>query len=240
MTYPQLSGSLLSGWILNFMREHADSGFTGNTLQGAILRAGYAAPSIQEVDAALEGLFSQGHIIRPFGKSTYPGGTLYQFNPNVGIVHYQERPPEQTLGVQFIKALTEHTINDITLDQMNRIVRRLNRMSQSDRDAPKRVAEVLYDELGADKALQYIERAFANGTIPATKYYALRGFIVFPKPREVTVRPAAGIGSQQLIAGQKRIQQDLAKVRELGIEAVETPMRNLNKDIARLRRSWGI
>jgi len=148
--------------------------------------------------------------------------------------------PEQNIGTQILKTLVEHTINDITYEQMSRIVRRLQRMSREDRNAPQRVAEVLYEELGADKSLQYVEKAFANGMITATEYSKLRAILIFPKPRAVTVPPAAGIASQQLLAGQKRLQQDLGKIRDLGLKSLEKPMENLNKDIQRLRRAWGL
>lgn len=148
--------------------------------------------------------------------------------------------PEQNIGTQILKTLVEYTIDDITYEQMSRIVRRLNRMSRQDRGAPKRVAEVLYEELGADKSLQYVEKAFANGMIKANEYYQLRTFLVFPKPREVTVPPAAAVASRQLLEGQKRLQQDLGKIRDLGLKSLEKPMEALNKDITRLRKSWGI
>jgi len=133
-----------------------------------------------------------------------------------------------------------HTIDDISYEQMSRIVRRLNRMSREDRGASKRVAEVLLDELGANKALVYVEKAFANGAIQSREYYALRGFIVLPKPREVTVAPTAGIASQQLIEGEKKLQQQFGQLTEAGKEALGTPFRMLDKDVKRLRRAWGL
>lgn len=182
-----------------------------------------------------------------FNRANYPNliGKVYEVPPSyaqvkpVGVSP-TERPAEQNIGTQLLKTLVEHTINDITYEQMNRIVRRLQRMSQSDRNAPQRVAEVLYEELGADKSLQYVEKAFANGMIKATEYYKLRAVLIFTKPREVTVPPAAGIASQQLLAGQKRLQQDLGKIRDLGLKSLAKPMEALNKDVERLRRAWGI
>ena len=151
-----------------------------------------------------------------------------------------ERSPEQNIGTQLLKTLVEHTIDDITYEQMSRIVHRLNRMSREDRGAPKRVAEVLYDELGVNKALQYVEKSFANGMIKRRDYDQIRTFLVFPKPRAVTVQPLAGMGSRQLLEGQKRLQQDLGKIRELGLKSLEKPIENLNKDIEKLRRAWGM
>jgi len=148
--------------------------------------------------------------------------------------------PDQSMGTQILKALVEHTIDDISYEQMSRIVHRLNRMSKQDRGAPKRVAEVLYAELGVNKALEYVEKSFANGLIKRSDYDQLRTFLVFPKPRAVTVQPLAGMGSRQLLEGQKRLQQDLGKIRELGLKSLEKPIENLNKDIERLRRAWGV
>jgi len=113
-------------------------------------------------------------------------------------------------------------------------------MSRQDRGAPKRVAEVLYEEIGAEKSIQYVEKAFANGMIKANEYYALRTFLTFPMPRKEIPVPWAGRGSQELLAGQKRLQQDLGKIRDLGLKSLEKPMEALNKDVERLRRAWGI
>lgn len=154
-----------------------------------------------------------------------------------------ERPPENTIGAQLLKTLVDHSVDDISYEQMSRIARRLGRMSTQDRGATKRVAGVLLDELGPEKALNYIEKTFAAGRIKANDYYALRGFIVLPLPRkEVTALPApwAGAGSQQLIQGQKRLQEDLGKIRDLGLTALEKPASDLNKDIQALRRVWGL
>ncbi len=154
-----------------------------------------------------------------------------------------ERPAEQTIGTQLLKTLVEHTIDDITYDQMNKIVYRLSRMSVSERHAPRRLADVLLEELGAEKSVKYIEKAFAMGSISASDYYALRGFITLPLPRAEIARlprPSAGIGSQQLIEGQKKLQQEFGKLSEAGKEALQAPFEALNKDVQRLRRAWGL
>lgn len=149
-------------------------------------------------------------------------------------------PPEVDVGTQILKTLVEHTIDDITYEQMSRIVHRLNRMPRRERGVPKRVAEVLYEELGPEKSIQYVEKAFANGMIQANEYYALRGFLTFPMKRTEIPVPWAGRGSQELLAGQKKLQQDLGKIRDLGVKSLEKPMEALNKDVERLRKAWGL
>ena len=185
----------------------------------------------------------------PFNRSNYPTliGQVYEVPPSYLQVQValaspnpEERVAEHNVGTQLLKTLVSHTIDDISYGQMSRIAARLNNMSRQDRGAPKRVAGVLFEELGAEKAIQYVEKAFANGLIQANEYYALRGHLTFPMSREQIPIPWAGVGSQQLIAGQKKLQQDLGKVRDLGVKALEKPMEDLNKDITRLRRSWGI
>ncbi len=129
---------------------------------------------------------------------------------------------------------------DIPSEIMNRIVGRLNRMSREDRNAPDRVALVLYEELGPEKTIQYVEKAFANGLIRADVYYKLRALVTFPMKRAEIPPPWAGLGSQQLIKGQKVMQQDLGKLRQLGKTALEKPITDLNKDVKRIRRAWGL
>ncbi len=150
------------------------------------------------------------------------------------------RPPEQSAGTALLKALVEHTIDDITMDQMNRIVHRLSRMSQADRNVPVRVGQVIADELGEKKALQYVEKALANGLIKRSQYEPLRAAIILRMPREQIPAPWAGAATSQLIEGQKKIQQDLAKLRNLGIDTLTGPAKALNKDIERMRRAWGM
>lgn len=70
-----------------------------------------------------------------------------------------EAPPEDTVGARILKTLVTRTINDITYEQMNRVARRLSRMPTRERGVPKRVADVLADEIGPQKALQYIDKA---------------------------------------------------------------------------------
>lgn len=147
---------------------------------------------------------------------------------------------EENIGTSILKTLVEYTIDDISYEQMSRIVHRLNRMPRSDRNIPKRVADVLYEELGAAKSLQYVEKAFANGLIKAQEYWELRASLLLPKPREELPPPLAGTLSRQLIEGQRRLQQDFNKLNEAGKQALATPLQTLNKDIAKLRRVWGL
>jgi hypothetical protein len=147
---------------------------------------------------------------------------------------------QQSIGTSILKTLVEHTIDDITYEQMNRIVRRLSRMPESDRHSPVRVGQVIADELGEEKALQYVEKALANGMIKRSEYEPLRAAIILRMPREKIPRPWAAAGASELLAGQRKLQQDLAKVRELGVKSLQKPMETLNKDIERMRRAWGL
>lgn len=150
------------------------------------------------------------------------------------------RPPEETVGAHILKTLVGHTIDDITYEQMSRIAHRLNRMSREDRNAPIRVGQVIADELGEQKALQYIEKALANGSIKRKDYEAMRAAILLRMPRSEIPAPWAGAAAQELLAGQKVLQKDLAKLRSLGLSSLEKAGSQLNKDVERLRRSWGL
>jgi hypothetical protein len=156
------------------------------------------------------------------------------------MVYQAERPPEQTVGAEIVKTLVGHTIDDITYEQMSRIAHRLNRMSREDRNVPVRVGEVIADELGDQKALQYIEKALANGSIKRRDYEAMRAAIILRMPRTEIPAPWAGSAAQQLLEGQKLLQKDLGKLRQLGLSSLEKAGSKLNQDVERIRRSWGL
>lgn len=157
------------------------------------------------------------------------------------MVDYSEtRPPDTSLGIQILKTLVEHTIDDVTRDQMNTIVRRLSRMSRSDINSPVRVGQVLSDELGEAKALSYIDKALANGMIKFADYEKIRAAILLRMKRTEIPQARAVLGMRELTEGQKRIQEDLGKIRDLGMKTLEKPFSDLNKDIERIRRAWGV
>ena len=55
---------------------------------------------------------------------------------------------DQELAADIIQALASLTIDDITYEQMSRIARRIHRLSGPERNVPKRVADILAEELG--------------------------------------------------------------------------------------------
>ncbi len=231
--YPIMTSQELYEWIKNNLMAHPDNGYSPSNLQTIIFRSGYATPDLEKIEAELENLVSQGFVIRPFGKSGYPSETIYRYT-------YGGTTPEQNIGTSILKTMTEHTIDDITSDQMNRVIRRLRDMAQSDRNSPVRVGQVIADELGEEKALEYVEKALANGLIKRKDYDPMRAAIILRMPREKIPTPWAGAGSQQLLAGQKKLQEDLGKIRELGLSSLQKPVEKLNKDIQKIKKAWGL
>lgn len=193
-----------------------------------------------------------------------PGGYGYyvvEFSIRKPSTPQHEAPPDESLAAGFIKALANHTINDISFETMSRISHRLAAMMPADRKAPKRVADVLVQELGkaemakltpeqqktadqnilgAQKALSYVEKAYANGNIKQKDYFEMRAYLVMPMPREVIPPTLAGINTQQLIHGQKSIQQTFGVLNAAGKELLRKPFEDVNSDIQRMKRAWGI
>lgn len=151
-----------------------------------------------------------------------------------------EKPPDDSLAAGFIKALANHTINDISYEQMSRIAHRLAGMPARDRAAPKRVADVLINELGPEKALSYVEKAYANGNIKQKDYFEMRTYIILPMPRSEIPPTLAGINTKQLLYGQKKIQQEFGALTDAGKELLRKPFDDLNKDVTRIKRAWGV
>lgn len=152
----------------------------------------------------------------------------------------EARAPDQTLGTQMLKGLVTGSINDITYEQMNRIVRALSGMRRSDRDAPKRVADVLTTELGAQKALQYLDKALAGGLITRRDFEAMRAALVLPLPREEIPRPTVARAAAELLETQTRIREDMRRLAGTGRKVVEKPFQDLDADVKRLRKAWGL
>jgi hypothetical protein len=154
--------------------------------------------------------------------------------------YYETHPSEVDLSTKLYKALVEHTIDDISYEQMSRIAHKLSRIGMSDRNSPIRVGQVLADELGEAKALSYVDKALANGMIKFADYEKIRAAILLRMKREEIPQAQAVLGMRELTEGQKKLQQDLNRVRQLGLTALEKPMSDLNKDIQRIRRAWGV
>lgn len=151
-----------------------------------------------------------------------------------------EAPPDDTLGTRVLKTLVTKTINDITYEQMSRIVRRLGRMPRTERGIPKRVADVLADELGPQKALQYIDKALAAGQIKAREYDEMRAALLLPLPRTEIPAPAIRKMAAELVQGQEKLREDFRKLTGMGQEAFRKPFEKVDEDVKRLKKAWGI
>ena len=157
-----------------------------------------------------------------------------------GVPYPEEPPPENTIGTQMLKGLITGSINDISYAQMNRIVRALQRMSRGERDAPKLVAAVLTEELGAAKALEYLDKSLAAGLINKRDFEAMRASLILPLPREEIPRPVVARMSAELLETQTRLRGEVRRLRQTGSTAFKTPFKALDDDVKRLRRAWGV
>ena len=151
-----------------------------------------------------------------------------------------EALPEDTVAANIIKALVSKTINDITYEQMSRIARRLSRMSSRERGVPKRVADVLADELGPEKALQYCDKALAAGSIKAREYDEMRAALIFPMVRTEIPAPTIRKMAAELVGGQERLRGDFRKLTGAGQQVFRKPFEAVDKDVKRLKRAWGV
>ena len=135
---------------------------------------------------------------------------------------------EGELSGRLMEALLTRTINDITYGQMGSIVRRVHRLSTGERGSAKVVADVLTEEIGAEKALSYVEKAHAAGLITGRQYEELRALLFLPQPRE------------RVMLGTQRLQRELSALEKGARALLEKPVQDLNRDAERLRRAWGI
>ncbi len=144
-----------------------------------------------------------------------------------------------SLAKRMLNTLVMKTINDITSTQMSRIIDRVRRMSSGEREAPAKVAWALANEIGAEKALDYVEKALANGLISTTQYNEMRSTLLLHIPRERLPAPWAALQREQLLKQEKEMRRMVSTLTEAGQEVLRAPVRALEKDIQRLRRSWG-
>jgi hypothetical protein len=149
-------------------------------------------------------------------------------------------PSEDTVGTQMLKGLITRSINDISYEQMNRIVKSLQKMSRADRDAPKRVADVLTKELGPQKALEYLDKALAAGLIKARDFDRMRAAILLPLPREEIPRPVVARAVAELLETQTKLREEMGKLARTGRRGLEKPFQDLDVDIKRIRKAWGL
>jgi len=144
------------------------------------------------------------------------------------------------IGERLITTLLTKTINDITVDQMNRIVRRLSRMPRAERGIPKRVADVIADELGPQKALQYVDKALAAGQISAREYDEMRAALLLPMPRAEIPAPTIRRMAGELLQTQQRMREDFKKLTGQGQQAFRKPLQAIDEDVKRIRKAWGL
>jgi len=144
------------------------------------------------------------------------------------------------LGERVTSTLLTKTINDISADQMNRIVRRLSRMPQAQRGIPKRVADVITEELGAQKAIQYIDKALAAGQITAREYDEMRAAIILEAPRREIPPPLVRQMSREILQTQEKLREDFRKLTGQGQEAFRKPFQAVDQDVKRIRKAWGL
>jgi len=186
------------------------------------------APLLQFTDTAVTG-------------TTFYGNTPSEVKENLEAKRrlFKEKAGGETLSAQMIKTLETRTIDDITYVEMNRIIRRIQQMPQRERDAPKRVADVLAEEIGEKKALTYVDKALAAGMISARDYEQMRAALIFPLPRAEIPPPTVAREAGELLETQRRIRQDFRRLSGVGQEAFRKPFEALDKDVKRLRKAWG-
>jgi len=147
---------------------------------------------------------------------------------------------DQELAADMIEALVTQTINDITYEQMSRIARRIHRLTGLERAAPKRVADILAEELGPQKALQYVDKALASGMIKAREYEQMRAALILPMPRKGIPPPLVPRMASELLEGQRRIREDFRKLSGASQQALRKPFQVLDEDVKRIRKAWGL
>ncbi len=151
-----------------------------------------------------------------------------------------EAPPDDSIATRVLKTLVTRTINDITYEQMNRIVRRLSRMPERERGIPRRVADVLADELGPQKALVYIDKALAAGQIKAREYDEMRAALLLPMPRREIPTPTIRKMAAELVQGQEKLREDFRKLTGMGQDAFRKPFERVDEDVKRIKKAWGL
>ena len=151
---------------------------------------------------------------------------------------YRKLEGDQELAADMIEALASLPIDDITYEQMSRIARRIHRLSGPERNVPKRVADILAEELSPQKALQYVDKAFAAGMIKAREYDKMRAALILPLPRKEIPPPLVPRMASELLEGQRRIREDFRKLSGTSQQALRKPFQVLDEDVKRIRKAW--
>ena len=189
----------------------------------------------------------QKEIGHQFTDTQVTGTTFYGNTPTEVKVElegkrrlFKEKGGGKTVAEQMIKTLETKTVNDISYVEMNRIISRIKQMPERERDAPKRVADVLAEEIGAKKALIYVDKALAAGMITARDYEQMRAALIFPLPRAEIPAPTIAREAAALLETQIRIREDFRRLSLAGREGFRKPFEALDKDVKRLRKAWGL
>lgn len=152
---------------------------------------------------------------------------------------WSQHPGE--LAAEMINALVGHTINDISYDQMNRIVHRLAGMRTDERKSPLRVADVVAQEIGPEKALKYVEIALKNGLITAHDYDIMRSALILSIPKEnLPPGKSAGGLARELIEGQKALRRQFEQLEKPGRSEVLKPMSELDRQVQKFKKQIGM
>lgn len=146
---------------------------------------------------------------------------------------------DEDLASRMLEVMWTLTVNDISYDTMNRIARRIHRLPPRERGTAVRVAEIITDELGAEKARDYVGKALANGLISHREHEEMRAAIALALPREKVPAPVVPLG-RELIETQQRVQREFDTLSETARQTLQSPMRSLDEDVRRLRRAWGL
>lgn len=157
-----------------------------------------------------------------------------------GVPYPIEEVPEQETAIKIVHTMLTKTINDITAEQMNRIIRRISRMSRTERGIPKRVADTIADELGPQKALQYIDKALAAGQLKVREYDEMRAALLMPIPRQEIPIPTVRRMAAELLQGQEKLREDYRRLTGAGQQTFRKPVEALNEDVKRIRKAWGL
>lgn len=147
---------------------------------------------------------------------------------------------EDPIGERIITTLLTRTINDITRDQMNRIIRRLSRMPRAERGIPKRVADVIAEEIGPQKALMYADKALAAGQISAREYDEMRAALLLPMARAEIPAPTVRRMARELLETQQKVREDFRKLTGQGQQAFRKPFQAVDEDVKRIKKAWGL